>query len=155
MASRVKASLLWPAAPALAIPGLDIRGAGFQIPRMALTPSTMLALGTPAPDFNLPNIDGKHVALADFKASPALVVMFICNHCPYVKHLQAGIAEFAREYTARGLAVVAINANDTEQYPEDSPRHMAEESKKAGYVFPYLFDATQQVAHCYTPNTAQ
>jgi peroxiredoxin len=128
---------------------LDIPGLSFHIAGMALTPSTMLALGTVAPVFQLPNIDGKHVALADFKAAPALVVMFICNHCPYVKHLRAALAEFGREYAAKGVGVVAINSNDVANYPEDSPAKMAAEAKAAGYTFTYLYDETQNVAKAY------
>ncbi len=97
---------------------------------MARTPSTMLALGTPAPDFSLPDYDGRHHALGDFAASPALLVAFICNHCPFVRHLRVEFAAFAREYQPRGLAVVAINSNDVEHYPEDSPQKMAEEVEK-------------------------
>jgi peroxiredoxin len=116
---------------------------------MALTPSTMLALGTPAPDFQLPDTTGKLVSLGDFKAAPALVVMFICNHCPYVKHLRAALAEFGRECAVKGVAVVAINANDVENYPADSPARMAEEARAASYSFPYLYDEAQKVARAY------
>ncbi len=116
---------------------------------MVLTPSTMLELGTPAPPFRLPDPQGRLVALEDFRNAPALLVCFICNHCPYVKHIRTGLAEFAREYQARGLAIVAINANDVEHYPDDSQQKMAEETKRYGYVFPYLYDETQQVAATY------
>ncbi len=116
---------------------------------MAETPSTMLPLGTVAPDFCLPDTNGKMVALRDFKDAPALLVMFICNHCPFVKHIRRALADFAREYRAKGLAIVAINSNDIERYPEDSPAKMAEEVRNAGYVFPYLFDETQEVAKAY------
>lgn len=109
----------------------------------------MLALGTPAPDFQLPQPDGRIVRLADFEAAPALVVMFICNHCPYVKHLRGALAAFGREAGARGAAVVAINANDATRYPDDSSARMAEEVRSAGYPFPYLYDATQSVARAY------
>jgi peroxiredoxin len=109
----------------------------------------MLALGTVAPDFQLPNIDGKHVALAGFKAAPALVVMFICNHCPYVKHLRAALSDFGRECAAKGVAVVAISSNDAANYPDDSPAKMALEAKAAGYPFPYLYDESQKVAKAY------
>jgi peroxiredoxin len=119
------------------------------IPSMALTPSTMLPLGTPAPDFRLPDTGGKMVALGDFKSAPALAVFFICNHCPYVKHIQAGLAQWARESQARGAAVVAINANDAENYPADSPANMAREARSAGYTFPYLYDESQAVARAY------
>jgi peroxiredoxin len=116
---------------------------------MAETPSTMLPLGTPAPDFRLPDTDGKMVGRDDFKDAPALLVMFICNHCPFVKHIRAGLAQFARNYQGRGLAVVAINSNDVANYPEDSPAKMAKEKHAAGYIFPYLYDETQQVAKAY------
>jgi peroxiredoxin len=116
---------------------------------MALTPSTMLALGTPAPDFRLPDPNGRTVALGDFKDAPALIVMFICNHCPYVKHVRAGLAAFGRDCAAKGVALVAINSNDVAEYPEDSPVNMAAEINAAGYSFPYLFDESQRVARAY------
>lgn len=109
----------------------------------------MLALGTVAPDFRLPDTTGKLVSLADFKDAPALVVVFMCNHCPYVKHIRQGLAQFARDYIPRGVAMVGINSNDVVRYPEDSPARMAEEVKAAGYIFPYLFDETQAVAKAY------
>jgi peroxiredoxin len=116
---------------------------------MALTFSTMLSLGTPAPDFALPDVNGRTVSLADFKEAPVLLVMFICNHCPYVQHVRSTIARLAREYHQKGVAVVAINSNDPDKYPADSPARMAEEVRLAGYTFPYLFDATQGVARAY------
>jgi len=116
---------------------------------MALTPSTMLPIGTVAPDFRLPDVNGKMVALADFGASPVLVVLFICNHCPYVKHIRAGLAEFGRDALMRGVSVVAINSNDVQQQPDDSPAKMKIEAQAAGYNFPYLFDETQSVAKAY------
>jgi peroxiredoxin len=116
---------------------------------MSLTPSTMLPLGTAAPDFKLPDTNGKTVALADFKGQAALLVIFMCNHCPYVKHIRAGLAQLARDYLPRGAAIVGINANDVANYPEDSPPRMKEEVKAAGYLFPYLFDETQAVAKTY------
>ncbi len=109
----------------------------------------MLALGTPAPDFQLPNVDGKTVSLADFKGSPVLVVMFLCNHCPYVKHLRAALAEFGRECAAKNVAVVAISSNDARNYPDDSPAKMVAEARTAGYTFPYLYDESQKVAKAY------
>ena len=117
---------------------------------MARTPSTMLELGTPAPDFSLPDsVSGGTVSLADFGQAPGLLVMFICNHCPYVKHINHALAAFAREYQARGLAVVAISANDADSYPDDSPDKMAAEARMLGYSFPYLYDQTQAVAKAY------
>ncbi|CDH46363.1 thioredoxin family protein [Candidatus Contendibacter odensensis] len=117
---------------------------------MAQVSSIMLPLGTTAPAFSLPEpATGNTVALADFATAPALLVLFICNHCPFVKHIQAELARFAREYQARGLAIVAISANDAADYPSDSPAKMAEEVKSAGYVFPYLYDESQAVAKAY------
>jgi peroxiredoxin len=116
---------------------------------MARTPSTMLPLGTPAPDFRLPDFDGRMHALEDFSASPALLVAFVCNHCPFVKHLRDGFAAFAREFAPRGLAVVAINSNDLDSYPQDGPDAMRREALEMGYGFPYLVDASQAVAKAY------
>lgn len=116
---------------------------------MARTPSTMLPLGTEAPDFSLPNIDGRTVALADFKDAAALLVVFICNHCPFVKHVAAELARLAKDYQPRGLAMVGINSNDAASYPDDSPEKMAEEAKSRGYTFPYLYDESQAVAQAY------
>lgn len=116
---------------------------------MALTPSTMLPLGTSAPDFSLPDITGKMVTLAGFKNAPALVVMFICNHCPYVKHLRGALAEFGKTWQAKGVAIVGISSNDAVHYPDDSPAMMASEAREAGYVFPYLYDESQAVAKAY------
>lgn len=117
---------------------------------MALRQSRMIELGTRAPDFALPDVvSGRIVGLADFSASPALLVAFICNHCPYVKHVRAGFAAFAREYGSKGLAIVAISANDAAAYPDDAPEAMAREAKNAGFTFPYLYDETQAVARAY------
>jgi peroxiredoxin len=116
---------------------------------MALTPSTMLPLGTPAPDFQLPDTNGKTVSLADFKNQTALVVVFMCNHCPYVVHLRAGLAQFARDYAAKNVGIVGINANNAQTHPADSPAKMKDEVKTAGYIFPYLYDETQAVAKSY------
>ena len=116
---------------------------------MVLTPSTMLPLGTLAPDFSLPNVDGRMVSLADFASAPVLVVVFMCNHCPYVKHLADSLAATAREYQARGVAFVGINSNDVQAYPDDSPARMKEEARARGYTFPYLYDESQQVAKAY------
>ncbi len=117
---------------------------------MARTPSTMLELGTPAPDFSLPDtVSGDTVSLAEFTRAPALLVMFICNHCPYVKHINRALAAFAREFQARGLAVVGISANDTANFPDDSPDKMAAEAKALDYDFPYLYDESQAVAKAY------
>jgi len=116
---------------------------------MVAVNSTMLPLGTKAPDFRLPGPSGKAVSLADLKDAPALVVIFMCNHCPYVKHVRDGLAKLARDYRPRSVAVVGINANDVANYPDDSPARMAEEAAAAGYIFPYLHDETQAVAKAY------
>ncbi len=116
---------------------------------MVQTLSTMLALGTSAPQFSLPDADGKIVSLSDFEGAPALVVIFMCNHCPFVKHVAPGLANLAREYQDKGVAVVGINPNDVANYPDDSPQKMAEASKEYGYTFPYLFDESQEVAKAY------
>ncbi len=116
---------------------------------MALTPSSMPSLGLPAADFALPDIDSNIVRHDDFARSPALLVAFWCNHCPYVKHIRSGFVDFAKEYQARGLAVVAINANDADRYPDDNPASMRAEALAAGYNFPYLFDRSQDVARAY------
>src|SRR5271169_6830215 len=105
---------------------------------MGLTPSTMLPLGTTAPDFKLPDTNGKIVALADFKDKTALLVIFMCNHCPYVKHIRAGLAQLAKDYQPRNVTIVGINANDVANYPDDSPAKMKDEVQSAGYMFPYL-----------------
>jgi peroxiredoxin len=109
----------------------------------------MLPLGTKAPDFRLPDPSGVIVSLADLASAPALVVVFMCNHCPYVKHIRQGLAKLARDYRPRGVAVVGINANDVAHYPADSPAKMTEEAVSAGYIFPYLYDETQAVAKAY------
>lgn len=116
---------------------------------MAKTPSTMLELGTLAPDFKLTDTDGQLVSLDDFRGKNGLLVMFICNHCPYVVHIASHLAQLTKEYMAKGIGVVAINSNDTTKYPDDAPEKMKEEKAKRGYAFPYLFDETQKVAHAY------
>jgi peroxiredoxin len=109
----------------------------------------MLPLGVKAPDFSLPDAGGKRVSLADFADAPALLVIFMCNHCPYVKHVAAGLAALAKDYQPRGVAVVGINSNYVDSFPEDSPVKMADEVKRRGYTFPYLYDETQAVAKAY------
>jgi len=117
---------------------------------MAQTASTMmLPLGAQAPPFELPDLSGRAVSLASLEGSPALLVAFICNHCPFVKHIRAGFAALAAEYQGRGVAVVAIASNDVQAYPQDGPAGMAEEASEAGYGFPYLFDEAQDVAKAY------
>jgi peroxiredoxin len=116
---------------------------------MVAVNSTMVPLGTVAPDFCLPDTTGEMVALADFAHAPALGIFFICNHCPYVKHLRDGLAQLARDYQAPGVKFVGISSNDAENYPADGPAQMAAEAKAAGYIFPYLYDETQKVAKAY------
>lgn len=119
---------------------------------MAATPSTMVPLGAVAPDFSLPNTNPAHggptVRLDDLRGD-ALVVMFICNHCPFVKHVRAELAAIGRDYAPKGVSVVAICSNNVETHPGDSPEKMTAEAREAGYTFPYLYDQTQEVARAY------
>lgn len=116
---------------------------------MALTPSTMLPLGTLAPEFGLPDPSGKIVSLRDYAGAPAYLVIFMCNHCPYVKHVRPLLAELGRECQQKGVAMFGINANNVVTHPQDSPEMMAREIQDAGYVFPYLYDESQDVAKAY------
>jgi peroxiredoxin len=116
---------------------------------MANTPSTMLPLGTPAPAFRLPDYDGQVFELASFAGQRLLLVMFICNHCPFVKHVRGELAALRRDFDPAELAIVAINANDVRTYPADNAANMAKEAAAAGYGFPYLLDETQEVAKAY------
>lgn len=116
---------------------------------MSVTPSTMAPLGMEAPDFQLPDTTGEPVALEDFDDARALLVVFLCNHCPYVKHIRDELADFAREYSEEGLAVVGISSNDAEQYPDDAPDRMREVKEEVGFPFPYLYDESQEVAGAY------
>ncbi|MFM7036253.1 MAG: thioredoxin family protein [Planctomycetaceae bacterium] len=115
---------------------------------MVKTASTMLPLGTHAPEFSLPNVDGSVVSRTDFAGRP-LCVVFMCNHCPFVVHIRAALSQFASEYQARGLAVVGISSNDVGSHPQDGPLQMRDEAQKAGYSFPYLYDQSQAVAIAY------
>lgn len=115
---------------------------------MVKTLSTMLPLGTTAPDFSLISVDGTTVSRTDLTGQP-LLVMFICNHCPFVKHVATELAALGRDYQPRGLAVVGISSNDVSRHPEDSPEQMVHEAEAQGYTFPYLFDETQEVAQAY------
>lgn len=115
---------------------------------MVKTASTMLPLGSHAPDFSLPNVDGTMVSLSEFSGQPLLVV-FMCNHCPFVIHIRDKFAEFAREYQEKGLAIVAISSNDVTTHPQDGPANMKLEAERAGFVFPYLYDESQAVAKAY------
>jgi peroxiredoxin len=116
---------------------------------MALTPSNMLPLGTVAPSFELPATDGKRYALRDFDKAKLLLVMFICNHCPFVKHVKHELAVLGRDYQQRGVAIVAISSNDIMAYPADDMEHMRAEAAATGFTFPYLLDENQQVAKAY------
>jgi peroxiredoxin len=116
---------------------------------MALTYSTQIALGTPAPAFDLPGVDGAHATLDSFKGARALVVMFICNHCPYVKAVNARLVALAADYAPRGVAFVAISSNDAARYPDDSFEKMQQTAREEGYTFPYLYDESQEVAQAY------
>jgi thiol-disulfide isomerase/thioredoxin len=125
------------------------RGAPRYIPGMA-TPSTMLELGTPVPDFSLVDVrTGETVSLADFADARGLLVMFICNHCPFVKHVRGELAALGRDYDGKGLAIVAINSNDATTHPQDGPPYMKAEAAAQGYGFPYLFDEGQEVAKAF------
>ena len=117
---------------------------------MARTPSNMMPLGTSAPEFCLPDtVSGKEVCLSDVRGEIATVVMFICNHCPFVKHVQDELVRLGQEYPARGVSLVAVSSNDAVQYPEDSAENMKALAVSLGYTFPYLYDETQQVARLY------
>ncbi len=109
----------------------------------------MLPLGTVAPDFHLPDTNGKTISLANFKNAPALLVVFMCNHCPYVKLIRAGLAQIGSDCRTKGVAMIGINSNDAANYPADNPARMKEEVPAMGYVFPYLFDDSQSVAKAY------
>jgi len=117
---------------------------------MALTPSSMLPLGTPAPDFRLPDtVSGKTLSLAELKSDRATVVMFICNHCPYVRHVNPELIRIAHDYQPKGVGFIAISSNDATNYPDDAPDKMKGAAQRLGYPFPYLYDETQAVARAY------
>jgi thiol-disulfide isomerase/thioredoxin len=116
---------------------------------MVATPSTMLALGTVLPAFALPDFDGRKVSTAQYEQARALLVAFICQHCPFVRHIRSEFARFAREYQPRGLVILAINSNDIAAFPEDGPEGMRQEAHDFDYVFPYLFDESQEVAKMF------
>jgi peroxiredoxin len=110
----------------------------------------MIPLGTEAPPFSLPDVvTGRTVSLTDFSQARALLVMFICNHCPYVKHVEAELGRLGRDYVGRNVGIVAISANDAEEYADDAPAELAKQGKRAGWTFPYLYDESQSVAHAY------
>lgn len=116
---------------------------------MVRTPSTMLPLGTQAPDFSLPNVDGRILGFDDVAGTRATVVMFICNHCPFVKHVADQLTAIGRDFLGKEIGIVAINANDVASHPADSPEQMVHEAESRGYPFPYLYDETQDVAAAY------
>ena len=117
---------------------------------MARTPSNMIPLGTFAPGFTLPDtVTGTELSLEGIKGDKGTVIMFICNHCPFVKHVNAGIVQLAEDYSPRGIGFIAISSNDVENYPDDSPDLMAVTAEKEGYTFPYLYDESQEVASAY------
>jgi thiol-disulfide isomerase/thioredoxin len=117
---------------------------------MALTESTMLALETIAPDFALTDVvTGSTVHRDDFRGHKALLVLFICTHCPYVKHIEKGLAALGKDYAGNPIAIVAISSNDTTTHPDDSPAGLKQQAETFGFVFPYLYDETQAVAHAY------
>jgi len=116
---------------------------------MVQTASTMLPLGISAPPFSLPDTQGNIVNLEDFKDAPALLVVFMCNHCPFVKHVLDGMIELIKQYQEKGVAAVGINSNDVENFPDDDPQRMAQIAEQKDFTFPYLYDRTQQVAKTY------
>ena len=117
---------------------------------MARTPSNMLPLGTVAPDFSLPDtVSDRNLSLSDLKGVKGTLVVFICNHCPFVKHIDEGIVAMANDYQPKGISFIAISSNDVINYPQDAPDLMKLEAKKVGYDFPYLYDETQEVARAY------
>jgi peroxiredoxin len=116
---------------------------------MVMTASTMLPLGTSAPHFNLPDTQGKSVSIEDFKDAKALLVVFMCNHCPFVKHILKGFIRLTKDYQPKGVAVVGINSNDVQSFPDDGPRMMAKVARQMGFTFPYLYDENQEVAKKY------
>ena len=117
---------------------------------MAATESTMIPLGTSAPEFSLPDVvSGETKSLHQLKSDKATVIMFICNHCPFVKHVCHGLVKLANDYLPKGISFVAINSNDVVAYPEDSPERMKAVARELGYPFPYLYDESQEVARAY------
>lgn len=118
---------------------------------MSLTPSTMLPLGTQAPDFKLPDVvSGRAVSLNDFKTKKGLLMMFICQHCPYVQHIKQELTKLGKDYSSKDMAIVAISSNDADNYPDDSPAELKKFAKAEGFAFPFLYDESQEVAKSYT-----
>ena len=118
---------------------------------MVRTASTMLPLGTPAPNFELPDaVSGEMISLDNFSSAKALLVMFICAHCPFVKHVQTQLAQLGKDYFNQGLSIIAISANDIEKYPDDAPEKLKDMAQNLGFNFPLCYDATQEIAKAYT-----
>jgi len=117
---------------------------------MALTPSTMVALGTKAPDFSLPEVvTGKTLSLKDFSGKKSLLIMFVCQHCPYVQHIKEELARLGQNYVSKDIAIVAVSSNDAQNYPDDSPGQLKEMAIELGFTFPFCYDETQSVAKAY------
>jgi peroxiredoxin len=118
---------------------------------MSLTPSTMLPLGTRAPEFNLPDVvSGKPISLASFSGKKGLLVMFICRHCPYVQHMKEELTRLGKDYQKKDVGIVAISSNDADNYPDDAPESLKQFAKSEGFLFPFAYDATQDIAKAYT-----
>lgn len=118
---------------------------------MTLTPSTMLELGTKAPDFHLPDVvSGQTISLATFSGKQALLIMFICRHCPFVQHVKAELASLGKDYAEKNVGIVAVSANDVENYPDDAPEQLKAMAKELGFVFPFCYDESQETAKTYT-----
>lgn len=117
---------------------------------MARTPSNMIPLGTKAPDFTLPDtVSGRMMSLSEITSDKATVIMFICNHCPFVKHVDEGLVNLSKDYQSKGVSFIAISSNDVDNYPQDAPSLMKVEAERVGYDFPYLYDESQEVAKSY------
>jgi peroxiredoxin len=116
---------------------------------MSIANPFAVPLGAPAPDFRLPSVDGREISLGDLGGAPALLVAFLCNHCPFVRHIEAALGRLTADYADRGLATVGISANDVASHPDDAPAHLADQAVRAGFRFPYLFDESQDVAKAY------
>jgi peroxiredoxin len=118
---------------------------------MVATPSTMLALGTPAPDFKLPDVvSGKTISLRTFAGKKGLLVMFLSRHCPYVQHVKDELARIGKEYGGRGIGIVAVSANDVSNYPDDAPERLKEMAEESGFTFPFCYDESQETARAFS-----
>lgn len=142
MLSAIKQKLIFPV--------LDVVEQRIKEIKMALTPSNMIPLGSAAPDFTLPDtVSGKTLSLNELKGDGATVIMFICNHCPFVKHVNEALVKLANDYTAKGVKFIAISSNDVVSHPDDSPEKMKQQAIELKYPFPYLYDESQGVARAY------